>query len=79
MRLCQLQYELGEASHHRGYLGYIEVTQWNLGLPLPPNSPDLHKNNKTKFYTEPASLFPRVTLGTKTINPSNNAGDISLP
>ena len=55
------------------------ATQSNLGLPLPPNSTDLHqKQNKMKSWADPASLFLWVTPGTKTIKSWNNPGDISL-
>ena len=39
----------------------IGVTQWNLELPLPPNSLDSHskhKNNKMKSWNDLTSSFP---------------------
>ena len=41
------------------FLNLSEVIQENLGLYLPPNSPDLHQNNKMKSCTIPALSFPR--------------------
>ena len=56
------------------------ATQGNLGLPLPPNSPDLHqRNNKMKSWTDAVSSFPWLTSGIKTIKSWNNPGHISLP
>ena len=55
-----------------------DVVQGNLGLPLLPNSPDLHQNNKMKSCADPASSFPWVTPRTKTIKSWNNPGDVSL-
>ena len=41
------------------FLNLSEVIQKNLGLSLPPNSPDLHQNNKMKSCSIPAPSFPR--------------------
>ena len=41
------------------FLNLSEVIQENLGLSLPPNSPDLHQNNKMKSCSIPAPSFPR--------------------
>ena len=60
-------------------LSTTEVTQKNLGLPLLPNSPDLHQNNEMKSCADPASSFTWVTPGAETIKSWNNRGDISLP
>ena len=49
--LLQHRESLKEASHHWGYTRECRT-------PLPPNSPDLHQNNKMKTCTNRASSFP---------------------
>ena len=44
-----------------------DVVQGNLGLPLLPNSPELHQNNKIKSYADPCVL---ISLG-NTMNENN--------